>query len=122
MPKVIIILISMMLISIARASDEKELLENCQKVVAHENGVTLDEIGRIKAAKSLSYLSGFGGADALSPLTRKGRRMFCIPKDVSITTAAKLTVSWMEKNTDKLHFGSHEVLAMANIVNFPCRA
>ncbi len=102
------------------AADGHDLLEQCEAVAEQKRGGTLDEVGRIKAAKCLSYLSGFGGADALSPLTRKGRRMFCIPKDVSLTDAALATVSWMQKNPDKLKFGAHEVLAMANIVNYPC--
>ncbi len=104
----------------AYADSGYELLENCQEVENHEEGKALDEKARVRAAKCISYLSGFGGADALSPLTRKGRRMFCIPKDVSLTEAALVTVRWMRENEDKLKFGSHEVLAMSNIVNYPC--
>lgn len=74
----------------------------------------------IKAAQCLSFLSGFAGANSISPLTHKGRKMFCIPKDLSLNEAASLTVDWMHKNMDKLNFRAHEVLAMSNIVNFPC--
>lgn len=74
----------------------------------------------LKAAQCISFLSGFGGADALSPLTRKGKRMFCVPKNISLDQAAHLTVEWMNKNTDKLDYGANEVLLMSNIVNFPC--
>jgi len=103
-----------------QAKDGVDLFESCQKVVDGKNGVELDEDGRIRAASCISYLSGFGGADSLSPLKHKGRRMFCIPKDVSLTQVAEVTVKWMLNNKDKLHFPRHQVLAMANIVNFPC--
>jgi hypothetical protein len=62
---------------------------------------------------------GFGGEDALSNLTRNGKRMFSIPKAVSLSEMAKRTVNWMSKKEDKLKWGSHEVLTMATIVNFP---
>lgn len=115
------IAIAIIMSSEVNAGDGFELLENCQAVVEQKKGASLNEVGRLKAAKCLAYLSGFGGADALSPLSRKGRRMFCIPKEISLSEAAELTVDWMHKNENKLMYGSHEVLAMANIVNFPCR-
>lgn len=104
----------------ALAGNGNELLEDCIEVKRHVEGKQLNESARIRAAKCIAYLSGFGGADALSPLTRKGRRMFCIPKAVSLIDAALATVDWMQENKDKLQYGRHEVLAMANIVNFPC--
>ncbi|WP_204902951.1 Rap1a/Tai family immunity protein, partial [Microbulbifer mangrovi] len=120
--KILVIICALAFSVSAQAKDGNDLLENCQKVLDGKNGVELDEAGKIRAASCISYLSGFGGADSLSPLKHKGRRMFCIPKDVSLTDAADLTVKWMLSNKDKLHFPSHQVLAMANIVNFPCRA
>lgn len=104
----------------AHAGDGHELLARCKIVAEQSENSATTEVERIKAAQCIAYLSGFGGADALSPLTRNGRRLFCIPKSVSLSEAAVLTVRWMEQNPDKLQWGSHEVLAMANIVNFPC--
>jgi NAD-dependent DNA ligase len=122
MKKIFYVVLFLVLPTGVLADDGNELLENCLEVKNHEEGKPLNEVARIRAAKCIAYLSGFGGADALSPLTRKGRRMFCIPKDVSLTDAALVTVDWMQKNEDKLKYSSHEVLAMANIVNFPCGA
>lgn len=106
----------------AAAKTGEELLADCRHATAPPSGEQGDEAGRIAAAKCLAFLQGFGGADALSPLTRKGRRMFCIPKTESLREAARRTVDWMDANPGKLHFGAHEVLAMANIVNYPCTA
>lgn len=106
----------------ASAKTGEELLADCRHVADLQRGEPDDEAGRIAAAKCLAFLQGFGGADALSPLTRKGQRMFCIPKTESLREAARRTVDWMDANPGKLHFGAHEVLAMANIVNYPCTA
>lgn len=119
--KILFVILALSFSISAQAKSGNDLLLNCQKVVDRENGVALDEDGRIRAASCISYLSGFGGADSMSPLKHKGKRMFCVPKSVSLAEAAKLTVNWMVKNRDKLHYPSHQVLAMANIANFPCR-
>ena len=121
MKKIVILLVLIFPASV-HAKDGNDLLNDCQKVVDKKNGRELDESEKIRVVSCISYLSGFGGADSLSPLKHKGRQMFCIPKDVSLTNAAELTVEWMLSNRDKLHFPKHQVLAMANIVNFPCDA
>ncbi|TVL02246.1 hypothetical protein AYI72_13550 [Shewanella algae] len=116
---IITVLILTVSISV-QAKDGNDLLADCQKVVDGKNGVLLSEDGKLRAASCISYLSGFGGADAISPLTHKGKRMFCIPKSVSLKDAAEKTVTWMLNNREKLSYPRHQVLAMANIVNFPC--
>ncbi|MFN3580007.1 MAG: Rap1a/Tai family immunity protein [Pseudomonas sp.] len=120
MRKTLIAITSAMLISAVHADDGHDLLNNCQKFIDQENGVELDQVGDIKAAKCLAFISGFGGADSLSPLTRNGQRMFCMPNGISRVEVAKTTVAWMEENEEALDYGDHEVLAIANIVNFPC--
>ena len=102
----------------------RELVEsgNTDKVTINDLNELLSSANALRAASCVGFLSGFGGANALSPLKHKGKRMFCVPKEVTINQMAAMAVSWMEENEDKLQFGAHEVLAMSSIVNFPCPA
>ncbi|MBS3797681.1 Rap1a/Tai family immunity protein [Pseudoalteromonas sp. BDTF-M6] len=120
MEKLLIIFILVFSVSV-QAKDGNDLLADCQAVTDAKNGMTLDQAGMIRSASCISYLSGFGGAHALSPLQHKGKRMFCIPEGLSLSDTADRTVKWLQHNKDKLHYPKHQVLAMASIVNFPCR-
>lgn len=128
-------------------SDGHELLESCKAVEGiaqyepeiilgkareldasgNKDDVTVGELNELlssaealRAASCVGFLSGFGGANSLSPLKHKGKQMFCVPKEITINQMAAITVKWMLENEDKLQFKAYEVLAMSTIANFPC--
>ena len=117
------ILLFLVLLSpgLAQSQTGQELLDRCSHYVAGKSGEELEPAQMIKATSCFSYIDGFGAADSLSPLEHEGKRMFCVPEQVSIKEAATSIIEWMQANPEKLGYPARHVVAMALISTFPCK-
>ena len=86
------------------------LLEACSQ----PNGTDL------KAA-CLGYFVGFDDADADISELGHGRRIYCLPRGVSIGEMILVFEKYAKDHPEELHYQPRQMLALAMVGAFPCK-
>lgn len=110
---------SLLCINTGQAATTGELVADCKKVIANEDGDT-SALTQVQAVHCVSYIRGFTDGYQIRAMLENDALEFCLPNKVNNAQMAKVFIKTAEDFPEKLHEPAAAMLLPSLSVAFPC--